>query len=124
MNCPRELFPNIAACSKTSVLIHYNDTKCKSFKMKKETKSFLQFCNTVKTGFAIGDIKTDKKLSELDLAIQYATGEEFVKGKHSPSNPLKFTTEHLVELIEKHTGINIEFLDTKEFLGGNLEKGN
>ena len=122
MNCPREFFPNIAACAKTDLLIHYNDQKCKSFKMKKETESFLDFCATIKYGFAVGDIKTSKKLSELDLAIDYAIGEEFERGNHSSSNPLKLTTEQIATLIEKYTGINIEFLDNEEFLGGNLDK--
>ena len=90
--------------------------------MKEETKSFLHFCNKVKYGFAVGDIKTDKKLSEYDLEIQYAIGEEFEKGKCSPSKPLVFTVEQLATLIEKNTGINIEFLDREEFLGCNLDK--
>lgn len=122
MNCPRELFPNIAACAKTGSLIHYTDTICKSFKMKKQTISFLDFCATIKYGFAVGDIKTDRKLSELDLAIDYAIGEEFEKGNHSSSNPLKLTTEQIATLIEKYTGINFEFLDNEGFLGGNLNK--
>ena len=122
MNCPRELFPNIAACIKTDTLIHYNDNICKSFKMKKETESFLDFCATIKYGFAVGDIKTDKKFSELDLAIDYALGKEFEKGKHSSSKPLEFTIEQLASFIEKHTGIDIEFFDNEKFLGGNLNE--
>lgn len=60
-------------------------------------EDFKQFLTTVKNGIDSGEIKTSKKLSDLDIAVQYAIGE---LGKEH-GYPLEITQDLLAEKIQQ-----------------------
>ncbi len=62
---------------------------------------FSEFCEIVRAGIASGEIKTTKELSELDLAIQYAIGQEM---QERGGGELQTTAEEIYFLIGKHCG--------------------
>lgn len=63
--------------------------------------TFSEFCEIVRAGIANGEIKTTKELSELDLAIQYAIGQEM---QERGGGELQTTAEEIYFLIGKHCG--------------------
>ena len=63
--------------------------------------TFSEFCEIVRAGIASGEIKTTKELSELDLAIQYAIGQEM---QERGGGELQTTAEEIYFLIDKHCG--------------------
>lgn len=66
--------------------------------------SFTEFKETVQSALASGAVKLSPSgtdLTELDLAVQYAIGEEMTaQGK----GPLTLTAEDIANLILKHCG--------------------
>ena len=63
--------------------------------------TYEEFCEIVRAGIASGEIKTTKELSELDLAIQYAIGQEM---QERGGGELQTTAEEIYFLIGKHCG--------------------
>ena len=63
--------------------------------------TYEEFCEIVRAGIASGEIKTTKELSELDLAIQYALGQEM---QERGGGELQTTAEEIYFLIGKHCG--------------------
>ena len=63
--------------------------------------TYEEFCEIVRAGIASGEIKTIKELSELDLAIQYAIGQEM---QERGGGELQTTAEEIYFLIGKHCG--------------------
>lgn len=67
--------------------------------------TFSEFCEIVRAGIASGEIKTTKELSELDLAIQYAIGQEM---QERGGGELQTTAEEIYFLIGKHCGEDVQ----------------
>lgn len=63
--------------------------------------TYKEFCEIVRAGIASGEIKTTTELSELDLAIQYAIGQEM---QERGGGELQTTAEEIYFLIGKHCG--------------------
>lgn len=63
--------------------------------------TYEEFCEIIRAGIASGEIKTTKELSELDLAIQYAIGQEM---QERGGGELQTTAEEIYFLIGKHCG--------------------
>lgn len=60
-----------------------------------------EFCEIVRAGIASGEVKTTAELNELDLAIQYAIGQEM---QERGGGELQTTAEEIYFLIGKHCG--------------------
>ena len=67
--------------------------------------TYEEFCEIVRAGIASGEIKTTKELSELDLAIQYAIGQEM---QERGGGELQTTAEEIYFLIGKHCGADVQ----------------
>ena len=63
--------------------------------------TYEEFCEIVRAGIASGEIKTTAELNELDLAIQYAIGQEM---QERGGGELQTTAEEIYFLIGKHCG--------------------
>lgn len=63
--------------------------------------TYSEFCEIVRAGIASGEIKTTAELNELDLAIQYAIGQEM---QERGGGELQTTAEEIYFLIGKHCG--------------------
>lgn len=63
--------------------------------------TYSEFCEIVRAGIASGEVKTTQELSELDLAIQYAIGQEM---QERGGGELQTTAEEIYFLIGKHCG--------------------
>ena len=70
--------------------------------MKKNnaTMTYSEFCEIIKKGIANGEISTSKELNELDLAIQYAIGQEM----QERGGEMTTTAAEIYFLIGKHCG--------------------
>lgn len=67
--------------------------------------TFQNFKTRIAQGLEKGEIKTDVELTELDLAIQYAIGEEQTKRiKDNIKEDLLLTNEDVAALILKYCG--------------------
>lgn len=60
-----------------------------------------EFCEIVRAGIASGEVKTTAELTDLDLAIQYAIGQEM---QERGGGELQTTAEEIYFLIGKHCG--------------------
>ncbi|MGN1060444.1 MAG: hypothetical protein ACI4QN_01805 [Candidatus Coproplasma sp.] len=60
-----------------------------------------EFCEIVRAGIASGEVKTTAELNELDLAIQYAIGQEM---QERGCGELQTTAEEIYFLTGKHCG--------------------
>lgn len=60
-----------------------------------------EFCEIVRAGIASGEVKTTAELTDLDLAIQYALGQEM---QERGGGELQTTAEEIYFLIGKHCG--------------------
>lgn len=60
--------------------------------------TFEEFSSIINNAIAAGEIKASCELTELDLAIQYALGQEMETGRDT------FTTDEMPQLIYKHCG--------------------
>ena len=67
--------------------------------------TYNEFCEIVRAGIASGEIKTTAELNELDLAIQYATGQEM---QERGGGELQTTAEEIYFLIGKHCGVDVQ----------------
>lgn len=67
--------------------------------------TYEEFCEIVRAGIASGEIKTTKELSDLDLAIQYALGQEM---QERGGGELQTTAEEIYFLIGKHCGEDVK----------------
>ena len=67
--------------------------------------TFTEFCETIKDGIASGELKTSTELTELDLAIQYAIGQEM---QEQGGAELTTDAEQIYFLIGKHCGAEIQ----------------
>ena len=65
--------------------------------------SFTEFCEIVQSGIANGEIKITSEINNLDLAIQYAIGQEM---QERGTNI--FTAEEIYFLIGKHCGKDVQ----------------
>ena len=63
--------------------------------------TYSEFCEIVRQGIASGEIKTTAELNELDIAIQYAIGQEM---QERGGGELQTTAEEIYFLIGKHCG--------------------
>lgn len=63
--------------------------------------TYKEFCEIVRAGIASGEIKTTTELNELDIAIQYAIGQEM---QERGGGELQTTAEEIYFLIGKHCG--------------------
>ena len=63
--------------------------------------TYEEFCEIVRTGIASGEVKTTAELTDLDLAIQYAIGQEM---QERGGGELQTTAEEIYFLIGKHCG--------------------
>lgn len=63
--------------------------------------TYSEFCEIVRAGIASGEIKTTTELNELDIAIQYAIGQEM---QERGGGELQTTAEEIYFLIGKHCG--------------------
>ena len=63
--------------------------------------TYEEFCEIVRAGIASGEIKTTAELTDLDLAIQYAIGQEM---QERGGGELQTTAEEIYFLIGKHCG--------------------
>lgn len=61
--------------------------------------TYSEFCEIVRAGIASGEVKTTQELSDLDLAIQYAIGQEM---QERGGGELQTTAEEIYFLIGKH----------------------
>lgn len=66
--------------------------------------TFEEFKKIIAHGFETGELKTDTELNELDLAIQYAIGEEQSRRN---DKKLELTTEEIATLIKKYCGEDV-----------------
>lgn len=64
-----------------------------------------EFCEIIRAGIANGEIKTTKELSELDLAIQYAIGQEM---QERGGGEMTTTEQEIYFLIGKHCGADVQ----------------
>ena len=63
--------------------------------------TYEEFCEIVRAGIASGEVKTTAELTDLDLAIQYAIGQEM---QERGGSELQTTAEEIYLLIGKHCG--------------------
>ena len=63
--------------------------------------TYEEFCEIVRAGIASGEVKTTAELTDLDLAMQYAIGQE-MQGRGG--GELQTTAEEIYFLIGKHCG--------------------
>lgn len=63
--------------------------------------TYEEFCEIVRAGIARGEVKTTAELTDLDLAIQYAIGQEM---QERGGGELQTTAEEIYFLIGKHCG--------------------
>lgn len=63
--------------------------------------TYEEFCEIVRVGIASGEVKTTAELTDLDLAIQYAIGQEM---QERGGGELQTTAEEIYFLIGKHCG--------------------
>ena len=63
--------------------------------------TYEEFCEIVRAGIASGEVKTTAELTDLDLAIQYAIGQEM---QERGGGELQTTPEERYFLIGKHCG--------------------
>ena len=63
--------------------------------------TYEEFCEIVRAGIASGEVKTTAELTDLDLAIQYAIGQEM---QERGGGELQTTAEKIYFLIGKHCG--------------------
>ena len=63
--------------------------------------TYEEFCKIVRAGIASGEVKTTAELTDLDLAIQYAIGQEM---QERGGGELQTTAEEIYFLIGKHCG--------------------
>lgn len=66
--------------------------------------TYSEFCEIVRTGIASGEVKTTAELTDLDLAIQYAIGQEMQES----GGELQTTAEKIYFLIGKHCGEDVK----------------
>lgn len=66
--------------------------------------TYSEFCEIVRTGIARGEVKTTAELNDLDLAIQYALGQEM----QERGGELQTTAEEIYFLIGKHCGEDVK----------------
>lgn len=64
-----------------------------------------EFCEIIRAGIARGEIQLTAELSDLDLAIQYALGEEM---QERGGGKLQTTAEEIYFLIGKHCGADVQ----------------
>ena len=67
--------------------------------------TYEEFCEIVRAGIASGEIKTTTELNELDIAIQYAIGQEM---QERGGGELQTTAEEIYFLIGKHCGADVQ----------------
>lgn len=67
--------------------------------------TYSEFCEIVRAGIASGEIKTTTELNELDIAIQYAIGQEM---QERGGGELQTTAEEIYFLIGKHCGADVQ----------------
>lgn len=67
--------------------------------------NYNEFCEIVRAGIARGEVKTTQELSDLDLAIQYAIGQEM---QERGGGELQTTAEEIYFLIGKHCGADVQ----------------
>ena len=67
--------------------------------------NYNEFCEIVRAGIARGEIQLTAELSDLDLAIQYALGEEM---QERGGGELQTTAEEIYFLIGKHCGADVQ----------------
>lgn len=67
--------------------------------------TYEEFCEIVRAGIASGEVKTTQELSDLDLAIQYAIGQEM---QERGGGELQTTAEEIYFLIGKHCGEDVK----------------
>ena len=67
--------------------------------------SYSEFCEIVRDGMARGEVKTTAELNDLDLAIQYALGQEM---QERGGGELQTTAEEIYFLIGKHCGVDVQ----------------
>ena len=67
--------------------------------------TYSEFCEIVRAGMASGEIKTTKELNELDLAIQYAIGQEM---QERGGGEMTTTEQEIYFLIGKHCGADVQ----------------
>ena len=63
--------------------------------------TYEEFCEIVRAGIASGEVKTTAELTDLDLAIQYAIGQEM---QERGGGELQTTAEEIYFLIGRHWG--------------------
>lgn len=68
------------------------------------TMTYEEFCKIVRAGIASGEVKTTAELTDLDLAIQYAIGQEM----QERGGELQTTAEEIYFLIGKHCGADVQ----------------
>ena len=66
--------------------------------------NYNEFCEIVREGIARGEVKTTAELNDLDLAIQYAIGQEM----QERGGELQTTAEEIYFLIGKHCGADVQ----------------
>ena len=69
------------------------------------TMNYNEFCEIVRAGIASGEVKTTAELTDLDLAIQYAIGQEM---QERGGGELQTTAEEIYFLIGKHCGADVQ----------------
>lgn len=67
--------------------------------------TYSEFCEIVRAGIASGEVKTTAELTDLDLAIQYALGQEM---QERGGGELQTTAEEIYFLIGKHCGEDVK----------------
>ena len=67
--------------------------------------TYKEFYEIVRAGIASGEIKTTTELNELDIAIQYAIGQEM---QERGGGELQTTAEEIYFLIGKHCGADVQ----------------
>lgn len=67
--------------------------------------TYSEFCEIVRAGIASGELKTTKELNELDLAIQYAIGQEM---QERGGGEMTTTEQEIYFLIGKHCGADVQ----------------
>ena len=68
------------------------------------TMTYEGFREIVRAGIASGEVKTTAELTDLDLAIQYAIGQEM----QERGGELQTTAEEIYFLIGKHCGADVQ----------------
>ena len=67
--------------------------------------TFTEFCKSTRAGIARGEIKTSTDLTDLDLAIQYAIGQE---QQARGGGEITVTAAEIYDLIGKYCGADIQ----------------